>query len=47
MKIFTEIFFVPNNVTSFFTSITFQETIDIAINLIFDHNFNLGTTKKH
>ena len=33
-------------VTSLFTSIQLQETIDIAINLIFNHNLNLNITKK-
>ena len=32
--------------TSLFTSIPVQETIDIAINLIFNHNPNLNITKK-
>ena len=39
-------FIVSYDVTSFFTNIPFQETIDIAINLIFNHNPNLNTTKK-
>ena len=34
-------------VTSLFTNIPFQETIDIAINLIFNHNPNLKTLKKN
>ena len=33
-------------VTSLFTNILLQETIDIAINLIFNHNPNLNITKK-
>ena len=33
-------------VTSLFTNILLQETIDIAINLIFNHNTNLNITKK-
>ena len=37
---------VSYDVTSFFTNIPLQETIDIAINLIFNHNPNLNTTKK-
>ena len=39
-------FLVSSNVTSFFTNIPLQETIDIAINLIFNHNPNLNITKK-
>ena len=34
------------DVTSLFTNIPLQETIDIAINLIFNHNPNLNITKK-
>ena len=34
------------NVTSLFTNIPLQETIDMAINLIFNHNPNLHITKK-
>ena len=37
---------VSYNVTSLFTNIPLQETIDIAINLIFNHNPNLSITKK-
>ena len=37
---------VSYNVTSLFTTIPLQETIDIAINLIFNHNPNLNITKK-
>ena len=37
---------VSYDVTSLFTSITLQETIYIAINLIFNHNPNLNITKK-
>ena len=37
---------VSYNVTSLFTNISLQETIDIAINLIFNHNPNLNITKK-
>ena len=33
------------DVTSLFTNIPLQETIDIAINLIFDHNPNLSITR--
>ena len=34
------------DVTSLFTNIILQETIDIAINLIFNHNLNVNITKK-
>ena len=37
---------VSYNVTGLFTIIPPEETIDIAINLIFDHNLNLNITKK-
>ena len=39
-------FLVSYDVTSLFTSIPLQETIDTAINLIFKHNPNLNITKK-
>ena len=39
-------FLVSYDVTSLFTNISLQETIDIAINLIFNHNSNLNITKK-
>ena len=39
-------FLVSYDVTSIFTNIPLQETIDIAINLIFNHNLNLNITKK-
>ena len=39
-------FLVSYDVTSIFTNIPLQETIDIAINLIFNHNPNLNITKK-
>ena len=39
-------FLVFYSVTSLFTNILLQETIDIAINLIFNHNPNLSITKK-
>ena len=39
-------FLVSYNVTSLFANIPLQETIDIAINLIFNHNPNLNITKK-
>ena len=35
-----------NDVTSLFTNIPLQETIDIAINLVFNHNPNLNITRK-
>ena len=37
---------VSYNVTSLFTNISLQETIDIAMNLIFNYNPNLNITKK-
>ena len=40
-------FLVSYDVTSLFTSIPLQETMDIAINLIFSHNPNLNITKKN
>ena len=39
-------FLISYDVTSFFTNIPLQETIDIAINLIFNRNPNLNITKK-
>ena len=39
-------FFVSYDVTSLFTNIPLQETIDIAINLIFNHNSKLNISKK-
>ena len=42
----SRIFLVSYDVTSLFTNIPLQETIDIAINLIFNHNPNLNITKK-
>ena len=39
-------FLVSYDVTSLFTNIPFQETTDIAMNLIFNHNPNLNITKK-
>ena len=42
----SNIFLISYNVTSLFTNITLQETIDIAINLIFNHNPNLNITRK-
>ena len=43
---FSKKFLVSYVVTSLFTNIPLQETIDIAINLIFNHNPNLNITKK-
>ena len=39
-------FLVSYDVTSLFTNNTLQETIHIAINLIFNHNCNLNITTK-
>ena len=39
-------FVASYDVTSLFTKIPLQETIDIAINLIFNHNPNLNITRK-
>ena len=39
-------FLVSYDVSNLFTSIPLQENIDIAINLIFNHNPNLNITKK-
>ena len=39
-------FLVPYDATSLFTNIPIQETIHIAINLIFNHNPNLNITRK-
>ena len=41
-----QIFPVSYDITSLFTNIPLQETIDIAINLIFNHNPNLNITRK-
>ena len=43
---FSKKFLVSYDVTSLFTNIPLQETIDRAINLIFNHNPNLKITKK-
>ena len=37
---------VSYDVTSLFTNIPLQQTIDVAINLIFNHNSNLNITKR-
>ena len=39
-------FLVSYDVTRLFTNISFQENIDILINLIFNHNPNLNITRK-
>ena len=39
-------FLVSYNVTSIFINIPLQKTIDIAINIIFNHNSNLNIAKK-
>ena len=39
-------FLVSYDVTSLFTNIPLQETIDIAVNLLFNHNPNLNITRK-
>ena len=39
-------FLVSYDVASFFTNIPLQKTIDVAINLIFNHNPNPNITKK-
>ena len=44
--IFSKRFLVSYDVTSLFTNIPLQETIDIAINLVFNHHPNLKITKK-
>ena len=41
-----KIFLVSYDVTSLFTNIPLQETIDTAINLIFNHNSNLNITRR-
>ena len=46
MQIFPKNFLFPRMLTSLFTSIPLQETIDLGINLIFNHNPNLNITKK-
>ena len=39
-------FFISYDVTSLFTNIALQETMDITINLIFNHSPNLNITRK-
>ena len=46
MQIFQQKFIVSYDVTSLFTNIPLRETIDTAINLIFNHNPNLNITRK-
>ena len=43
---FSQKFLVSYDITSLFTNIPLQKTIDIAINLIFNHNPNLNITRK-
>ena len=43
----SRIFLASYDITSLFTDIPLQETIDIAMNLIFSHNPNLNITKKN
>ena len=43
---FSRNFLVSHDVTSLFTNIPLQETIDMKINLIFNHNSYLNITKK-
>ena len=46
MQIFPKKILVSCNVTSLFINIPLQQTIGIAINLIFNHNRNLNITRK-
>ena len=46
MRINPDKFLVSYDKTSLFTNIPLQETIDIGINLVFNHNSNLNITKK-
>ena len=46
IQIFPKTFIVSYDVPSLFTNIPLQETTDIAINLIFNHNPNLNITRK-
>ena len=46
MQIFPKKVLVSYDVTSLFTNILLQESIDIAINLIFNHNPNINVTRK-
>ena len=43
---FSKTFLVSYDVNSLFTNIPLQESVDIAINLIFNHNPNLNITRK-
>ena len=42
----SERFFLFDDVTRLFTNVLLQQTIDITINLIFNHNSNLSISKK-
>ena len=46
MQIFGKKFLVSYNITSLFTKIPLEEIINIAINLVFDHNPYLNITRK-
>ena len=46
IQIFPKKFLVSYDVTSLFTNIPLQEIMDIAINLIFNHNLNLNIARK-
>ena len=46
MRINPDKFLVSYDVTSLLTNIPLQETIDIGINLVSNHNSNLNITKK-
>ena len=47
MQIFPKDFLFPTyDVSNLFTNIPLQETIDMAINLIFNHNPELNITRK-
>ena len=41
----TNKFLISYDVCSLFTSIPLKETIDIAVNLLFEHNLDLNITK--
>ena len=42
----SKIFLVSNDVASVFTNVPLEETIDIAINIIFNLNHNLNIARK-
>ena len=46
MQIFPKKVLVSYDLTSLFTNILPQESIDIAINLIFNHNPNINVIRK-